>query len=29
LFDPKNYLGASGDWIDRVIDASRVPATRK
>ncbi|MFZ1006562.1 MAG: 3-carboxy-cis,cis-muconate cycloisomerase [Candidatus Sulfotelmatobacter sp.] len=29
LFDPKNYLGTGGDWIDRVIDASRVPATRK
>lgn len=29
LFDPKNYLGASGDWIDRVIDASRVPANKK
>jgi 3-carboxy-cis,cis-muconate cycloisomerase len=28
LFDPKNYLGASGDWVDRVIDASRVPATK-
>jgi 3-carboxy-cis,cis-muconate cycloisomerase len=29
LFDPKNYLGASGDWVDRVIDASRVPGHKK
>jgi 3-carboxy-cis,cis-muconate cycloisomerase len=28
LFDPKNYLGASGDWVDRVIGAGRVPATK-
>jgi 3-carboxy-cis,cis-muconate cycloisomerase len=28
LFDPKNYLGASGEWVDRVIDASRVTATK-
>lgn len=28
LFDPKNYLGVSGDWVDRVIEASRVPATK-
>ena len=28
LFDPKNYLGASGDWVDRVIDASRVSSTK-
>jgi 3-carboxy-cis,cis-muconate cycloisomerase len=28
LFDPKKYLGASEECVDRVIDASRVPATK-
>jgi 3-carboxy-cis,cis-muconate cycloisomerase len=28
LFDPKNYLGASEEWVDRAIAASRVPAVK-